>query len=137
MCYGSQVLKARQVREPLAAPAGSLSWTTSYWQTTYKNSERQFPSNLPVSRELLTDRRSECAVRQIRIDEEVGMIEQVEELKAQLKIDSFGDARALVRREVGLGEARLTELLSLFISVGAGSWRCKLSRRKDAIQIFA
>src|SRR5882762_1968860 len=47
-------------------------------------SERELSSDLPISRQLLTGGSPKRAVRQVAIEKEVGMVEQVVELKPQL-----------------------------------------------------
>jgi len=45
------------------------------------------------------------------------MVKEVEELKPQLQIPPLGYMRVFVSREIGLGETRLTELLSFLIAI--------------------
>src|SRR5437879_13518350 len=56
------------------------------------------------------------------------MIEQVVELKSELKIEPLRDVCVLVDGGVRLHEGRISELVKLLVALGNAGWRSELPR---------
>ena len=62
---------------------------------------------------------------------EIGMVEQVVELKSELKIEPLRDVSVLVDGGVRLHEGRISELVKLLVALGNAGWRSELPRSED------
>src|SRR5262245_45370568 len=69
--------------------------------------ERQLRSYLPPERQLLADRLSEAAGRQVVAEIQVVVVEQVVELEPDLEVEPPVEARVLVGRQIHFGEPGL------------------------------
>src|SRR5438105_443699 len=100
----------------------------------YTQLERKLPADLPPpGQSLRSDLAETAACAQVTLDVlEVGMVEQVEELKTHLEIQSLGNMRVLVNRYVRLHEGRIAELVELLIALPNAGRRGELSGREDA-----
>src|SRR5882724_10318832 len=77
--------------------------------------ECDLASKLPPSRQVRRCRQAKVSVRNIVVDvEQVGPIEQIEELKPNFKGNPLGDACVLIDVDIGLGKVRLAELAHFF-----------------------
>ena len=94
--------------------------------------ERELPADLPPSWQSLGCDFAETVARaQVTLDIlEVGMVEQVEELKTHLEIQPLVDVRVLVNRHVRLHEGRIAELVELLIAFPHAGWCSELSGRE-------
>ena len=81
--------------------------------------ECQLPADLPPARKLLADGLAEGTVSHVVVQIEIRMIEEVEELEADLKFEPLRNIRVLIDAEVGLGESRLPELLWFLAAFGS------------------
>src|SRR5215469_9709653 len=99
-------------------------------------SEGKPGTKLPVARQLLRGGLAERAVCQIAVEPgKVHPVEDVEELKAQLKVNPFGQVSNFVEVDVGLGEVRLPELIGLLISFPTQSrGGCELTGGENSVQ---
>src|SRR5438132_1241633 len=99
----------------------------------YAQLERELPADLPPPGQRLGGDLAETAARaQVTLDVlEVGMVEQVEELKTHLEIQPLGDVRVLVNRHVGLHEGRIAELVELLIALPHARRCSELPGRED------
>ena len=59
------------------------------------------------------------------------MIEQIVELKPELKIEPLRDVCVLVDGGVRLHEGRISELVKLLVALGNAGWRSELPRSED------
>ena len=66
---------------------------------------------------------------------EIGMIEQVVELKSELKIEPLRDVCVLVDGGVRLHEGRISELVKLLVALGNAGWRSELPRSEDTSSV--
>ena len=100
---------------------GGLHW--------YRHSllKRQLASDLPPTGKLLADGLPEGAISHVIVQIEIWMIEEIEELEADLESDSLCDRGVLVNAKISLHKAGLAELLGLLVSVGSERGRRKLS----------
>ena len=95
--------------------------------------ERDLPADLPPSRERLARYLTKVSPGQVGADvSKVRMVEEVVELKPELKIDPLRDVGVLVHRQVGLHELRITKLICLLVAIRARCGRRELSGREDA-----
>src|SRR5438876_5373083 len=105
----------------------------------YAQLERELPADLPPPGQRLGGDLAETATRaQVTLDIlEVGMVEQVEELKTHLEIQPLGDMRILVNRHVRLHEGRIPKLVELLIALPHAGRRGELPGREDTSGVGA
>jgi hypothetical protein len=98
--------------------------------------EGNLSTNLPEPWEKLAGNLAEVSLRGVRLNVlEIGMVEEIEEFKAQLEINPFGDAGILVESEISLHIGRIAESVGFFITLVPRGGRGELSRRKDSSDV--
>ena len=82
--------------------------------------KEQSTSDLPIARQLLGRRSAKCTVRQVNVKRsEIDPVEKIEELKAELEVESFRNVRRLVNVNVGFKEIGRAEGIRFLISLCA------------------
>jgi|SRR5882724_899242 len=93
--------------------------------------EREFAADLPKARECLTRSDAKIPLRQISLyGLEIGMVEEVVELKPELKVESLGDVRVFVKVHIGLHVGGIPEFIWFLIAQGAWHRRGELRLRE-------
>src|SRR5262249_47054133 len=130
----SILIRTRTLDRERISVQGSFPFVSTFYKAS--KLEGDLCSELPPTRQGLVRDLTEVAARQVVtlevLDLEVGVVEEIVELKPELEVQPLRDVSVLVDGHVRLHVAWTTELVDLLVAVGARRWRRELARCKNA-----